>query len=355
MWYDMNLRIKGDSMSKNIVIEEGGIGKQLTADKLKTNLVGVGTCLWVPEDEVILGTKSIIHNGTYSASADGLTGFSQVNVNVQGDSVTGRDPVTGQEKTVTVDPETGDLVETVVPSEIRVITPPTNPYGTYIDGQTITKDGMVVKAYDANGVEMQVVPNGQLTIDPTVAVFDESKDRKLSYTAESDLVTSMQQPISFIANASYIYISGIYETRYYKDTPAIACCFEGGTSHREISASANPPALHSYTEQYRNGVYQSTINDHSYSGTPYTHDGKTVYYYSVLTAPTPEYNIPENSYNNNAHIAETAWTMIYGDITTIPAGSPQTITVSWPRPGDGKLLETTFDINVGPRAGQGDD
>jgi hypothetical protein len=27
-------------MSKNISIQEGGIGKQLTVDKLKTNLVG---------------------------------------------------------------------------------------------------------------------------------------------------------------------------------------------------------------------------------------------------------------------------------------------------------------------------
>lgn len=35
-------------MSKNINIQEGGIGKQLTVDKLKTNLVDGGTQLWVP-------------------------------------------------------------------------------------------------------------------------------------------------------------------------------------------------------------------------------------------------------------------------------------------------------------------
>jgi hypothetical protein len=34
-------------MSKNITIQEGGVAKQLTVDKLKTNLVGGGTQLWV--------------------------------------------------------------------------------------------------------------------------------------------------------------------------------------------------------------------------------------------------------------------------------------------------------------------
>lgn len=41
-------------MSKNIIIQEGGIAKQLTADKLKTNLVGgaVHAC----------GCRKMIHN-----------------------------------------------------------------------------------------------------------------------------------------------------------------------------------------------------------------------------------------------------------------------------------------------------
>lgn len=50
-------------MSKSIVIQEGGIGKQLTVDKLKTDLVGGGTCLWVPEDSTNLGTKHISEGG----------------------------------------------------------------------------------------------------------------------------------------------------------------------------------------------------------------------------------------------------------------------------------------------------
>jgi len=53
---------------------------------------------------------------------------------------------------------------------------------------------------------------------------------------------------------------------------------------------------------------------------------------------------------------DEAATIFYdGDTTSQPAGSPQTIAVSWPRPGDGAVLETSFDILVGPRPGTGDD
>ena len=67
-------------MSKNITIQEGGIAKYITADKLKTNLVDGGTCLWVPEDDVSLGTKYITENGTYLAETDGYYGYESVTV-----------------------------------------------------------------------------------------------------------------------------------------------------------------------------------------------------------------------------------------------------------------------------------
>ena len=52
---------------------------------------------------------------------------------------------------------------------------------------------------------------------------------------------------------------------------------------------------------------------------------------------------------------EAAWVMIYGDIEETQAGSHQTINVSWPRPGDGQVLETTFEILVGPSPSGDDD
>ena len=346
-------------MSKNIIIQEGGIGKQLTADKLKTNLVGGGSCLWVPEDEVILGTKSITNNGTYSAATDGLTGFSQVTVNVPEGNVTGRDPTTGQEKSVTVDPETGDLVETVVPSEIRVITPPTNPYGTYTDGQTITKDGMVVKAYDANGVYLQDVPLGEITISPTVAVYDESKDKKGEPTIIPDAsvqsyynyydalnpatrvtyneTPNQGEPISKTVTATdgaILYVI-FQSSRYYvyaiSQSSFVMTVVANGITTQYNSSQAQPSALSGNTYHKTGFVelgFKNTGDIIKISPNPQPN----------WTKVTPPYMIGDLTFYDS-------------DITPGKFGSPQTITASWPRPGDSKVLTDTFEILVAPGYG----
>ena len=163
-------------MSKNIIIQEGGLGKQLTVDRLKTNLVGSGSCLWMPEDEAQLTTKTITENGTYKASDDGYYGYSEVIVNIaNAGTATGTDG-DGDEAVAHTDPGTGELVTDKVPSSIQVITPPTNPYGIYQNGQAIVTDGMVVKSYLATGGEYGTVPNGEIILNPTTAVYDQSTD-----------------------------------------------------------------------------------------------------------------------------------------------------------------------------------
>ena len=161
-------------MSKSITIKEGGVAKNLTAEKLRTNLYGGGTCLWVPEDDVQLGTKSIDENGTYKAEDDGYYGFSQVTVNVKGDKVVGKKP-NGNEAVVTVDQD-GNLVETDLPSEIRVTTPPDDT--SYFDGDEIDYTGMVVKAYKADGTLWTndtytdgIIPLNELVLPDTHADF----------------------------------------------------------------------------------------------------------------------------------------------------------------------------------------
>lgn len=326
-------------MSKNITIKEGGADKQFTVDKLKTNTVGGGTCLWVPEDETQLGTKSVSENGTYVASDDGYYGYSQFSVSGVG-TATGRDPVTGQEKSVTVDPETGDLVETVIPSEIRVITPPTNPYGTYIDGQTIIKDGMVVKAYDATGADMGTVPISEVTINPTTAVYDSSTDPG-GGTADSDLNTGLVMPFPFSAT-----LVRIEETESYTITDTISCdavTSWGGNYFIVASQVSNKNGTNKTVTKYKDGR-PDRINEVTLTcSSQYTYENKTVYYYSTDNG-TWNSQAPHAETQGNINLGAIAWTMIYGDIT--PAGSPQTITVSWTRPGDGKVLETSFEIIV---------
>lgn len=75
-------------MPKNIVIAEGTQGKTFTAvEKIRTKLMGGGTCNWIPEEEAgdytNLKNKTIRENGEYLPSADNCTGYKKVTVNVR--------------------------------------------------------------------------------------------------------------------------------------------------------------------------------------------------------------------------------------------------------------------------------
>ena len=163
-------------MSKNIIIQEGGIGKQMTVSKLKTDKVGGGTCLWVPEDEVALGTKSISQNGTYKASDDGKYGFSQVTVNVAGGGgsadnsgqpiSSGGDPDIGS-SFIGIDPTDGEPYEYTVNSQGEVEktpVPTVTPGG--IGSSVIGKDtsGVIsgVPGGDGNEYAIGIDHNGNI-------------------------------------------------------------------------------------------------------------------------------------------------------------------------------------------------
>lgn len=75
-------------MAKNIIISEGTETKFLSGvSKLRTNLQGGGSQLWVPEDEagdyVRLSAKTIRENGEYFAADENYTGYKSVKVNVR--------------------------------------------------------------------------------------------------------------------------------------------------------------------------------------------------------------------------------------------------------------------------------
>lgn len=337
-------------MSKNIIIQEGGIGKQLTVDKLKTNLVGGGSCLWVPEDDINLGTKHISENGTYNASDDGYTGYSHVSVNVSGSSVTGKDPDgSGDDAEATVDPETGEIVITKIPSRIEVITPPTNPYGVYRDGQTITKDGMVVKGFTESDVDCGVIPNSEITINPTQAHYDESKDTRGKGTATSELDTGCVQPISYTGNFGRISGDGRTEINYSGRNAAFSTSNQIGAIFASDSS-----AVAEFTITINKGLPSESTSTGTMQGTAtYTYDNKKVYYNYSYFNNDGSSTITHGTLNETtkAPAGPDAWTIVYGDKDEEPAGSPQTINVSWPRPGDGRVLETSFDILVAPGYG----
>lgn len=336
-------------MSKNIVIQEGGIGKQLTADRLKTNLVGGGTCMWVPEDETQLGSKYITENGTYNASSDGLYGYSSVTVSGVG-SVTGTDG-DGDEATVTKGPD-GQLVTEKIPSSIRITTPPTKT--VYNDGDAIEYGGMVVKAYLKTGGLFGIVPTGELTLPVTTAKYSEGSEG----SATSDVVGNLSQPIVF---GGACVIKRYYEDYVFWENRAIVT--SGGVRSIGYAHSGNMTiyflSASPFSIEYHN-VYQRKptptnpnppVSDDvisQYNGSPRVIHGKTLYVASIeanFTSGDPTINTP--TYNTEPNNNDF-YTIVYGDITS---GSIQNIPVQWTRPGDGEMLEASFAIKVNASMG----
>lgn len=354
-------------MSANTSITEGGKARPFGPVKALMVQGSDGKYYpWFPESDRALGTLSVDKNGIYKASDKGVYEWSSVSVNVPtSEGVTGKDPDTGEEVYVHPDPS-GELVKDVLPVEIRVIEPPTNPNGTYVDGQTITKDGMVVKAYGANGDEMLTVPIAEIMLNPTTAVYDESSAGELIIptdyiTTGKVKVTSVGSIHAAIALAArhiptpYIDAGGLTylfnETfEYDGKNPAIVTSNISNASY--INGGYGPLAV----TLFPNVEIGDEIDLGKYFDVTPEIDtqGKREYVGGALTLT------PGGKYYayNGLFIGENSDQYQY-KVSTLNAiyinGFPQTITVSWPRPGDGAVLETTFDIIVGPHGGTGDD
>ena len=138
-------------MAKDIIIQNNGVAVTYTgAKKIKTRKSTGGTLYWLPEGEQPTGTITITENGTYKAEDANLYAFSQAIVNVQkaptNISGKGQD---GNEYNVTIDPETGEIVETEIPSAIQIEIPPLK--NSYTEDEPIDLTGIVVKLIDGNG------------------------------------------------------------------------------------------------------------------------------------------------------------------------------------------------------------
>lgn len=336
-------------MSANTAIKEGGNPHSFgPVDYLRVASGSDQYALWVPESERVLTTKSIDKNGIYRASDDGAYGWNSVYVNVpKPESVTGKDG-DGDEVVVKPDPETGVLEEEKVPSSIEITTPPTKII--YADGEAIDFTGAVVKAYLETGGEYGVVPNGEITLNPNKAVYDESTDNGGAYA--SDLDTSpVSQPIATGFTAE-VYGNPYYDFRWESNYPMALLHRTdlpddtGSVRYLGIVGAEEPGAA--LGVQIRTVRSDGTVhNDPLVASRSYEHNGLTVYYGSFSTNSFSKSAIGNfiDVSGNSIHEGMIAWTLVYGTQIT-PTGSSQTITVSWPRPGDGAILETTFDIIV---------
>lgn len=350
-------------MSKNISIKEGGTAKTMTVNKLKTDVVGGGICLWIPEDEVPIGTKNITHNGTYEASSDSLYGYKTITVNVTGgaggatpgssgtpggigSTIVGTDPVTGDDTAVTVN-ENGQLETTRLPSKIAVTTLPTKT--EYTDGETINPSGIIVHAYYEDDSDYGTVQNLELAYDPIKADIGETNNEG-TYTCDDFGQGPWPQPVKVYKGSFTTPIGSETGTHYELDDGVyIAFLTDSTDTARDMFfASASPGKTATTTWQYNTPWPRSVA---SALTNTYTKDGKTVYYNSNGTQQSgfteeTSYGVNHRVSGDTLNRAQAAWTVIYG--TPVSDAGTQTITVKWQRPIDHKELTTTFDITVNP-------
>lgn len=331
---------------KNPTILEGGIARVFSGiKKLFTRQSGSDDLIaWVPESDRQLTTKYITQNGVYRASDDGYYAYSSVTVNVSTtDSVTGRDPVTGEDVVVKPDPQTGELVETVVPSSIEVVTPPTftGPYG---DNAYISFDGIEVRAYKADGTVWEdenhpdgVIPFSELVFPVTTAQGgDEWSDGQglnammLYYTPKPWIDWAGRESVVYVAQALGIY-NGEEASYGSERTPATALITRYANTNYAVLVNGTSAGggLYAKKEKSGSGLEQGWRGVGSAPGTSSKTNFEDMAWSEYLT------NVPVSTI----------------DPTTVdPANlhATQSLPVQWSRTGDGAVLETSFEILVAP-------
>lgn len=339
-------------MSKNITIQEGGVARLLTAERLKTALAEGGSCYWVPEDETRLTRKTITKNGRYRASDEGFYGYSEINVNVSGGAgaLVGKDE-NGNDVAVNVDGD-GKIVRQTLPSEIRVTALP--DVVTYGDGAYIDFTGLTVTCYDARGNSMGDLPAEELILPVTVARYDpEAAEVSSAVNVEFNL-GPYENPIRFTTGAAYGMSRSTVE--YELSRVCRIAAFQKWTDERNSYYSIIAASPEPFT------AYRLATGE-THSAGQYKYDGRTVYYIgsygsSSDNTPVPPAQNGIPGYNGGGDSAlrtpmgGIAWAMCYGDATA--SGGVQ-IPVRWARAGDGQLLETSFPVTVIPAGGHGED
>lgn len=333
-------------MSKNIIIQVGGVGRQLTADKLETALVGGGSCLWIPEDEITLIDKTITEDGTYRAREDGATGYKTVTVRGIG-KATGKAPDgSGDIAQATVDPTTGEIEIKKIPSAIKITTQPTRI--EYNCGDLIDFDGMVVKAYlQSGGVFMDdrypdgIIPDAELNkpVKEAHADGDSSGEHDtpegIYYISDGGLVRCNTQ----ITTSAYPN-----EVNYARIPAGVryAAFYNGSGDYYIVAMSresfGTAEELHTWTGQAE-PVVEATLHD-----IQLTIDGELYYYVSMYwysPAPVPTGDIEHNAWTGS--ILQAAIEIMYGT-----SENTQSIPVNWISPYDGKTMTDSFTITVNP-------
>ena len=313
-------------MSKDITIQEGGTARTFTGvTKLKTAKTGGGSCYWVPEEETQLGHKSITADGTYYAATDGYYGFEYVVVN----GITGKDPNADDDDdhNITVDPETGDLVNTRLPASIAITTEPDKTI--YVDGETIDLTGLVVKAYYADGTEWGTVNFSELLYDPEFAdVSAQTTERYVAGGVIAEVVYCTVPTNNMYRGEKLlgVYNGGMYNSTILKESVGIDAFtrWNGNVYANNISGSRTIYL----TRSTNNGGWMHYFSSSSTTGVGnFVRCGEDSEHWCYLPLSTEDPT--GKSVENMRHLLDG-----------------QIITVKWARPFDHKVLTDVFLITV---------
>ncbi len=330
-------------------IKEGGKSRNFSAATLKTNLQGGGTCLWIPKMDVVLKNKYVSKSGTYTAKADDCYGFEQVIVSGVDVEITQDEDGDDVERTT----DGGEVTETKLPSYIRVTVLPQKI--DYTVGETIDYTGLVVHAYTKSGIDMGVVPFNELILPA-----EKAGEGWAEQWTDGHGLNAMQiayTPHWNRAEWVQIYPGRIDEEQVFVCGTALGT-YDGHPATYGADLNKIPGTL--FVTRYYNPGYGGYYN---YMASMAGSRGCDLYVYYAGELTDSGQRILTGWFmhgGSGASAGDKVFRMVSWEefLTDIPVSTvdptrvdPSTlyslgesIPVQWHRPGDGELLETSFNI-----------
>ena len=243
-----------------------------------------------------------------------------------------------------------NIYEEELPDHIDIVTLPNKL--EYYDGQTIDITGMRVVPKNEDGSTWTsakyfrgYIPLQEIVIDPDKADINKSESGYVS-----DLDTSpFDQPIITTQKAHFEFYSAgylyIYDVTFSKP---VLCWIE------QLSEYSNRFRYYFPSDTYHDSCECSLAGTIYADFSTFVHDGKRLYGAGGVMVINSElknldvpYIIREAVYDSSINTA--GWTAVFGE----KLSGKQTIDAKWARPGDGKLLSTSFEIEVMESGGGG--
>ena len=326
-------------------------------------------------------SKSISENGTYVAGNEGLHGYSSVHVSVRGggkytDPDTGNTVVPdaginngcaivgkdedGDEAMVRVDG--GGLTERKMADHITIDTPPNKL--VYADGERISLAGIIVRGYLKNNIPYKNASYGDSVI-PLHQVDTNNPEYNSQWLPGGVLI-----PSPLYADASQgegggksggfaieeWSFTGLYNSGTQKDGPAPAITQLSCTSpvyFVDIISSSDSYVHYAFSKESFSGEITSYNRYGTYRGA-FSSNGGEQYLGETWHTSIPYGASKISIYQGNAPTEQSDNRLEYMYNVLFGQGEEykQTITLTWPREGDRKHLQTTYEITIGEGTGE---